>query len=203
MFARYNNIGPQPPWFSKYQEVFPFPFETEPDFQALTHSYDYGNIHVLSIDQYTEGDGSYDGTETSYGYCADETNCSSCSPHYEWLKQDLEAAKNRLITPFLIVIMHEPLYSAAGRYDNEVEPCFEKLLKDCGVDIVLAGHNEYYARAERYYNGRRTRHITTGGGGSCCHVPVLTQPYVRKVSLHLPICSVSGLMLLLDHGAYS
>ena len=65
------------------------------------------------------------------------------------------------------LILHVNFSKLSIQTSNEVEPCFEKILEDEMVDIlILAGHNHYYARAEKKWpSGKKTIHITTGGGG--------------------------------------
>ena len=195
-----------------FNEIFPHPYvnfttgdPTSPD--ALSYSFNYGNIHVAVVDQYSTSGGSYaDGPCPSYS--GPKHECQSCdvrvdcpSQHYEWLKNDLTNAND-----WKIVVIHAPLYSAGGNHPNEVEPAFEELLGDQKMDmLVLAGHNHYYSRAEKTSSvatSKTIQHITTGGGGAPIAFPVDPLPsgivaatakyHYCRLHAHTPDPSSSG-----------
>jgi hypothetical protein len=109
------------------------------------YSFDYGPVHVAVVDQYT-------------------TSLDPGSAQYQWLNNDLAATN----APFRMVMFHEPAFSAnglngTGNPDNlttrqDVEPLVERY----GVQVVLQGHNHYYARAD--VNG--VQYLTLGGAGA-------------------------------------
>lgn len=76
------------------------------------------------------------------------------TPQYEWL--NLEFTKvNRTETPWLIVLMHAPLYNSYYNGYMEGEPMrvqFESWFVKYKVDIVFAGHIHAYERSYRYSN---------------------------------------------------
>lgn len=103
------------------------------------YAFDYGPVHVAALDYLTD-------------YAAP-------SGQYEWLRDDLEQAQ----APVKIVLMHASPRPTGGPHPadaiaaQDLVPLFERF----GVDIVISGHNHYYARSEV---GGIT-YVTTGGAG--------------------------------------
>jgi acid phosphatase type 7 len=100
------------------------------------YSYNYGNIHFVSVDSY--------GTETSL-----RVYDTTASPQYQWLKQDLKA-NNSMWT---IVYFHHPPYTMGNHNsDSEAELLFIRtyltpLFEQNKVDLVLNGHSHNYERS--------------------------------------------------------
>jgi len=89
--------------------------------------------------------------------------------------------------PWKIIIFHEPGWSAGGHGNNSVvQDNIQPLCETYGVDIVFAGHNHYYARAD--VNG--IQHITTGGGGAPLYTPDSSYPYVVAAEETLHFCEI-------------
>lgn len=101
------------------------------------YSYDWGNIHFVSMDSYgTESPGStrlYD----------------TLGPQVTWLKKDLAANAK----PWVIVYWHHPPYTMGSHNsDTETELIkirqnFIRILERFGVDMVLTGHSHDYERS--------------------------------------------------------
>lgn len=100
------------------------------------YSFDYANIHFISLNSYGTVDGKklYDTT----------------SVQVEWLKQDL-AANTQTWT---IVYWHHPPYTM-GSHNSDAEPDLTairsklvKLLDQYHVDLVLCGHSHSYERSK-------------------------------------------------------
>ncbi len=81
---------------------------------------------------------------------AEETGSALLESQCEWLKNELCTTSAR----WKIVLIHNPLYSP-GKYGSRqpiVKPCLELrhqlsgLLEDCGVDLVISGHDHMFAR---------------------------------------------------------
>jgi hypothetical protein len=108
------------------------------------YSFDYGPVHVAVIDQYT-----------TY----------SSGTQYNWLVSDLSNSSK----PYKFIVLHEPAWTADGSHGNNstVQTYIQPLCEDNGVQVVLGGHNHYYARAVR--NG--VHHLTSGGGGADLYDP--------------------------------
>ncbi|MBQ2198986.1 MAG: metallophosphoesterase, partial [Bacteroidaceae bacterium] len=61
----------------------------------------------------------------------------------QWLKEHLEKSKAK----WKILVLHHPLYSIGGKYNNLIQRwMFDGLAREYGVDLVLQGHEHEYAR---------------------------------------------------------
>ena len=61
----------------------------------------------------------------------------------EWLRNQLEQSNAR----WKIVVLHHPLFSIKGKLNNSIQRwCFNDLIEEYGVDLVLQGHEHAYAR---------------------------------------------------------
>ena len=81
---------------------------------------------------------------------AERTGGALLQDQYNWLKDELIASSAR----WKIVLIHNPLFSP-GKYGSRepiVKPCLELrrqlsgLLEECGVDLVISGHDHMLAR---------------------------------------------------------
>lgn len=100
------------------------------------YSYDYGNVHFISMDSY-----GVDGNLKMY---------DTLSAQALWLKQDL-AANNKKWT---IAYWHHPPYTM-GSHNSDTEldldsvrVNFIRVLERGGVDLVLCGHSHSYERSK-------------------------------------------------------
>jgi hypothetical protein len=127
-------------------------------------SFDYGPAHVAVVDQYI-----------SY---------SAGSPQLDWLENDLASSDK----PWKIVILHEPGWSAGGGHANSTafQTLIQPLCVEYGVQMVIAGHNHYYAHA--VVDG--VHHVTAGGGGAPLHTPNPTFPYVVATAKAHHFCTI-------------
>lgn len=103
--------------------------------QKAYYSYDYGNIHVISLD--------------SDGFDDNKRVYEPQSPQYQWLKQDLAANK----AMWTIVMFHHPPYTKRS-HDSDAEPELQymrenlvPLFDQYKVDLVMAGHSHIYERS--------------------------------------------------------
>lgn len=141
-----------------FSEFFPYPFV-----ERRYWSFDYGPAHFAVVDQYT-----------SY---------STGSAQLNWLENDLASTDK----PWKFVLLHEPAWSAGGHENNEhVQNRIGPLLEAYDVDILFAGHNHYYARAEV----EGVTHITTGGAGAPLKDPNPLYPYVITATKAYHYCKV-------------
>lgn len=62
----------------------------------------------------------------------------------DFLKADL-AAVNRTLTPWVVVGAHRPWYTAPQASPDQ-QAAFESLLYEGGADLVMGGHDHFYAR---------------------------------------------------------
>lgn len=124
------------------------------------YSYDYGNIHFVSLDTYgyeceRQPNGSY---TCPNGYGILDTDLASDgqpkSAQVRWLKRDLEKAQLDSRIKWIIVITHYPFYSMGTKdsdTDLEIKPLREKFLKfleQYKVDMVMTGHSHVYERSK-------------------------------------------------------
>jgi len=123
-----------------YFSIFSTPANGEagglPSGNPAYYSFDYGNIHFISLDSYGTV-----GTKTMY----DTTGAQAV-----WLKQDL-ANTNKT---WKIAYWHHPPYTM-GSHNSDFEPDlflirnnFIRVLERLGVDLILCGHSHLYERSK-------------------------------------------------------
>ena len=141
-----------------FKKYFPYPYVSN-----FYWSYDYGPVHVVVLDQYA-----------SY---------APGSAQYNWLIKDLASTTR----PWKILMFHEPAW-AAGVHENNAtaQKYLQPLCKKYRVDLVLNGHNHYYARA--VVDG--VSHITNGGGGAPLYTPDPTYPYIVITDESFSYCEI-------------
>jgi hypothetical protein len=146
---------------SVYVKYYPYPYVG-----ARYWSFDYGPIHVAIVDQYT-----------SY---------STGSAQYNWLVNDLSSSTKT----WKIIVLHQPGWSAGTHgNDGNVQNYIQPLCTQYGVQIVVGGHNHYYARA--VVSG--VQHITSGGGGAPLYSPAGGSYIVaQERTLHFCKVEISG-----------
>ena len=124
-----------------YFNIFSFPTKGEaggvPSGSKAFYSYDYANIHFISLDSYgREGE--------------DRSMFSKESEQMKWLEKDLKANKQK----WTIVYWHHPPYTMASRNsDNEIDlktirEGVVPILDKYKVDMVLNGHSHVYERSQ-------------------------------------------------------
>lgn len=136
------------------KKYLPFPYAG-----GFYWSFDYGPVHVTVVDLYS-----------SY---------AAGSAEYNWIANDLASTTK----PWKIVLMHEGAWSAGGDHTNSatIQAVLHPLFKQHRVDIVLNGHNHYYARA--VVDG--IQYVTNGGAGGELAAADPTYPnIVKAVSTH-------------------
>lgn len=76
-------------------------------------------------------------------FLLDSTRLLSLWDQKQWLKKALEKSTAR----WKVVVLHHPLYSIRGKYNNYMQRlAFNSLIQEYGVDLVLQGHEHAYAR---------------------------------------------------------
>ncbi len=104
------------------------------DDRELYYSFDYGNIHFLSLDS---------NPQMLVPIYLD-TNGRITDDMFDWMLADLAASD----ADWNIVITHHPFFSSSERgiRVQNVER-FRSLLEEGGVDLILAGHDHHYERS--------------------------------------------------------
>lgn len=123
-----------------YYDIFDLPSNGEaggvPSGTEAYYSYDYGNVHFLSLDSYGQEELMYRLYDT-------------LGPQAQWIKQDLAANTK----PWVIAYWHHPPYTMASHNsDTEGElvsmrEAFVPFLEKLGVDLVFGGHSHGYERS--------------------------------------------------------
>jgi len=117
-----------------YDDIFNLPMDGSagglPSGSERYYSFDYGNIHFLSLD-------------------SELAARTSASPMLTWLEQDLAATDK----DWIIAYWHSPPYSK-GSHDSDFESNLVgmrqqvvPILEAYGVDLVLCGHSHSYERS--------------------------------------------------------
>jgi hypothetical protein len=121
-----------------FRDVFALPENGRPAMVSeLTYSFDWGNVHVVTLDTERVG-----------------------PEQAAWLEADL--ATNRL--PWTVVIGHRPPFSSGYHGGNAgVRQYFVPLFERYGVQLTLWGHDHDYERTKPI-NG--VTYVVTGGGGT-------------------------------------
>ncbi len=129
-------------------------FQTEYNYGNSFYSFDSGLAHIIYLNPYTKS------TPTSL--------------QYNWLQNNLELV-NRLITPWIIVVMHCPWYSSNMNHyaDSQtilMRQSMEQLFYQYNVNIVFNGHVHDYERTYPVYRNETdiygAVYITIGNAGN-------------------------------------
>ena len=124
-----------------YFNIFSFPTKGEsggvPSGSKAFYSYDYANIHFISLDSYgREGE--------------DRSMFAKDGEQMKWLEKDLKANKQK----WTIVYWHHPPYTMASR-NSDIEVDLKAIregvvpiLDKYKVDLVLNGHSHVYERSQ-------------------------------------------------------
>lgn len=138
----YNNDNPERQKDHKvaYYDIFSPPTNGEAGGVASGtksyYSFDYGNVHFLSLD--------------SYGREDQETRLyDTLGKQVLWVKADLAANKNK---GWIVAFWHHPPYSQGSRNSEtetdliKIRENFIRILERSGVDLILCGHSHVYER---------------------------------------------------------
>ena len=144
-----------------YTKYWPYPYVSA----RYYFSFDYGPAHIAFVDQYTD--------------------YAPGSAQLTWLTNDLSASTKK----WKFIVLHQPGWTAGGSHQNDtaVQSRIQPLCEQYGVQIVFAGHNHYYARAD--VNG--VQHITAAGGGAPLYNPVPGQPNIVTYKKTFHFCKIT------------
>ena len=114
-----------------------------PSHREEYYSFNYNNIHIVSLDSY--------GFENQPGQGTAIFNPNG--PQVTWLKQDLAAAQANPAIHWTILYWHHPPYTR-GSYNSDTEAELVNIrknlvpiLEDYKVDMVMSGHSHVYERS--------------------------------------------------------
>jgi len=144
--------------FTAYNFRFLMPGRLSGSNNNMWYSFNYGNIHFVSID-----------TETDYPYAPE--GVISFGDQLGWLQNDLKIAnQNRKSIPWIIVGGHRPLYCSSWGFSvgpnpangsQFVQAAFEELFNQYNVDLYIAGHVHAYERTYPTYQNKSTTYNYT------------------------------------------
>ena len=148
--------------------------------QRLWYSFDYANLHVVILDQW-----SVKGSDTM--------EPERMAAMAEWLDGDLAAVQGK--ADWIIVAGHQPMFNVAGHGSTWGHERILPLLYKHGVDLVLAGHSHLY---ERFVpigpRGAKPIHfIVAGGGGGTNYASVPSPILLRShAAAHYSLYRIEG-----------
>lgn len=122
-----------------YYSLFSIPTKAEaggvPSENQAYYSFNYGNVHFVSLD--------------SYGLNGGKLMADTTSQLVEWLRKDLGANKSL----WTVIFFHHPPYTKGSHNSDTEEELinirkqFVKLIDQYDVDLVLNGHSHNYERS--------------------------------------------------------
>lgn len=125
-----------------YYSIFTTPTNGEsggvPSGTEAYYSYNWGDVHFLSLDSYGKGNA---GTTRMY---------DTLGAQVQWIKADLAANTKK----WVVAYWHHPPYTMGSHNsDNEnelklIRQNFIKILERNGVDLIICGHSHDYERSQ-------------------------------------------------------
>ncbi|KAL7563662.1 hypothetical protein ACA910_013397 [Epithemia clementina (nom. ined.)] len=137
------------------QPPYPLPYE----YGNSYYSWKYAGAHFIMVNAYA--------------------SMEMGSMQRRFINKELQKVK-REITPWVIVVIHTPLYNTFGLHlkDPQIiaaKENLEPLFVEYNVNIVFSGHIHAYSRsypvAMNHVNEKGPVHITVGAGGRKCEAP--------------------------------
>lgn len=209
----YNSVSPiqntTPPLThtGPYYDIITVPTAAEaggfPTGHELFYSYDYGNVHMISLNSEL-GSGINQSHDWTGAYPFGSFNGS---PMTDWLHNDLQQNDK----PWVIVYFHQPPYSKGSHDSDDFYELYMKAMREnfvpifnqYGVDMVINGHSHVYERSYPLleYTGDsedfdpNTMALTTVSGYdslSEAYVKLQTGPNANKGTVYAVVgCSAS------------
>ena len=134
---------------------YPLPYE----WGNAYYSFSYGMAKMIMISAYSSMDPG--------------------STQYNWIQEELKTV-NRDMTPWVIVVIHVPLYNTFSLHHHDLQIVaakehLEPLFVEHSVNLVFSGHIHAYQRSKNVAFGTANVtgpvHITIGAGGRKCEAP--------------------------------
>ncbi|MGP1441766.1 MAG: fibronectin type III domain-containing protein [Anaerovoracaceae bacterium] len=114
-----------------YMDMFTLPENGPEGFKEEFYSFDYSTVHITVLDSWV-----FSGEQ--------KVTAADIKRIAEWIRNDISGSNAK----FNIVMLHHTAYSLVK--DNVADKVKEKwapLFEQCGVDLVLCGHQHVYARS--------------------------------------------------------
>ncbi len=159
--------------FGAFNSRFKMPSLESNGVKNMWYSFDFHNIHFISINTETDFDGAPTNPYTFFG----GGSGGNFGNQIEWLINDLEKAnKNRNKIPWIIVYGHRPMYDKnivdwpfLTKYN--IRKVFEPIFIKYNVNIYIAGHIHAYERNHPIIDGNidlqnGIYHIVCGSPGN-------------------------------------
>ena len=138
--------------FVHYNARYPMPAESSKSPSNTYWSMDMYGVHVVTLNSYAA--------------------LKKGSTQQQWLWQDLQNV-DRTVTPWIIVMMHVPLYNSNEKHWGEqyfLLHQLEDVLYHAGVDLVISGHVHAYERNYPAYKQAKNScgpvYLTVGDAGN-------------------------------------
>lgn len=154
--------------FTAFNARFRMPSVESRGVLNMFYSFNYANVHFISIDTET----GFPGAPSEHRYVF---ACGGFGDQLAWLENDLiEANKNRAERPWVFVSGHRPMYYGDS-INKELQAAMEELFYKYDVDVYFSGHQHSYERdfpvyqgvpEADYVNPRATTHFLIGGAGN-------------------------------------
>ncbi|MBI9010293.1 MAG: metallophosphoesterase family protein [Tenericutes bacterium] len=136
-FDGYLNLPGNGPSYNSFNAISGDLREGDFD-KGKTYSFDYGAAHIVVINTEVYCDSTI--------YCT-YSDLDNIEVLHEWIKNDFKHST----AEWNIVMLHRGPYGLS--YDSsEIRELLVPVLEDCGVDLVLAGHEHQYSRAIYFEN---------------------------------------------------
>jgi len=142
---------------TNYKKYWPYCYA---NFNSIgfCYSFDYGPLHVCYID-------------------LDEDDSTLDEDQKDWIENDLSTTDKE----WKVMAFHTPGYSNGGHPNNiDARDYLHPLCINHGVQLVLCGHNHYYA----HWNVDGVHHLTLGGGGATLYTPTPGLGEIVTASIH-------------------
>lgn len=160
--------------FTAYNNRFSMPAEESNGVLNMWYSWDYGNVHFVSIDTETDFPGAPEDGHGDSGFSFLPAGYFAPNGTYlAWLEADLAAARANPNIKWILAGGHRPFEDF---YSLPVTALFGKY----NVDMYFAGHGHSYTRYNVSAYGDNTVHIMVGGAG-CDEMPYPTDQFVPTV----------------------
>ena len=136
---------------------------------SMWYSFNYGPVHFVMTNTETDFEGAPLEPYGEIGFIS-TGKFGQPGEYEEWLSNDIrQAASERHIRPWIIVVGHRPITVLDDRSDPFRTPLNQRIIDLIGThaDAYISGHVHYYARSTPKENSAFQAHVITVGGAGC------------------------------------